>query len=397
MTPYADFLYFRVSLVALLPTILHGLTGWRGRRVLIVVTTAAMLAIQYGGPATLGAVRGISELWIVGAYAALEWLLAVGFLAARRGRRRPWLFRLALVMALAPLGLARWLPLVAPDWNLGFLGISYVTLRSLDTLICIEDGLVTELPPWSSSASSSSSRRSPRVRSIAIGASRVTGRASARGPSFCRMSIRAVHRIVRGFLYKFILAALIQQHWLTPAASSASVASGISYMYAYALYLFFDFAGYSAFAIGFSYLFGIHTPENFRRPFLAPNIREFWNRWHISLSWWLRDHVYMRFVMAAAKGGWFRSQHLASHVGIILAMGLMGLWHGTQAQYILYGLYQAALLVGHDVFARRIAGRLPRLPVSIRRPAAVFITFHAVAFGFLIFSGRLTVGVSATP
>ena len=59
---------------------------------------------------------------------------------------------------------------------------------------------------------------------------------------------------------------------------------GISYMYAYTLYLFFDFAGYSAFAIGFSYLFGIHTPENFNRPFLAPNIRDFWNRWHISLS-----------------------------------------------------------------------------------------------------------------
>ena len=397
MTPYADFLYFRVSLVALLPTILHGLTGWRGRRVLIVVTTAAMLAIQYGGPATLGAVRGISELWIVGAYAALEWLLAVGFLAARRGRRRPWLFRLALVMALAPLGLARWLPLVAPDWNLGFLGISYVTLRSLDTLICIEDGLVTELPlveflGFLLFFPTISAGPIDRYRRFARDWARERTRAE-----FLQDVDQGVHRIVRGFLYKFILAALIQQHWLTPAASSASVASGISYMYAYALYLFFDFAGYSAFAIGFSYLFGIHTPENFRRPFLAPNIREFWNRWHISLSWWLRDHVYMRFVMAAAKGGWFRSQHLASHVGIILAMGLMGLWHGTQAQYILYGLYQAALLVGHDVFARRIAGRLPRLPVSIRRPAAVFITFHAVAFGFLIFSGRLTVGVSATP
>ena len=104
MTPYADFLYFRVSLVALLPTILQGLTGWRGRRALIVVTTAAMLAIQYGGSATLGAGRGISELVIVGTYASFGWLLAVGFLAVRRGGRRPWIFRLALIAALAPLG-----------------------------------------------------------------------------------------------------------------------------------------------------------------------------------------------------------------------------------------------------------------------------------------------------
>ena len=73
-------------------------------------------------------------------------------------------------------------------------------------------------------------------------------------------------------------------------------------MYAYSLYLFFDFAGYTAFAIGVGYLFGIHTPENFQRPFLARDIRDFWNRWHISLSWWFRDHVYMRFVMAASDG-----------------------------------------------------------------------------------------------
>jgi membrane protein involved in D-alanine export len=161
-------------------------------------------------------------------------------------------------------------------------------------------------------------------------------------------------------------------------------------MYAYTLYLFFDFAGYSAFAIGFSYLFGVHTPENFRRPFLASNIREFWNRWHVSLSWWLRDHVYMRFVMAATKRSWFPNRHLASHVGLVLALGLMGLWHGTQWQYVLYGLYHGVLLVGHDVFSRRIAPRLPHLPGFLRVPLSVLVTFHAVAFGFLLFSGRFT-------
>src|SRR5437870_10707770 len=102
---------------------------------------------------------------------------------------------------------------------------------------------------------------------------------------------------------------------MDPAAERSGVMDIISYMYAYSLYLFFDFAGYSAFAIGFSYLFGIHTPENFNKPFLARNIRDFWNRWHMTLSFWLRDHVYMRFVMAATKGRWFKGRYAASHIG----------------------------------------------------------------------------------
>src|SRR5207244_4380927 len=81
----------------------------------------------------------------------------------------------------------------------------------------------------------------------------------------------AVHRVFTGFLYKFILAALIKRYWMDPAAVEAGFLATLSYMYAYSLYLFFDFAGYSAFAIGFSYLFGIHTPENFNKPFLAAN------------------------------------------------------------------------------------------------------------------------------
>jgi membrane protein involved in D-alanine export len=153
--------------------------------------------------------------------------------------------------------------------------------------------------------------------------------------------------------------------------------------------LFFDFAGYSAFAVGLSYLFGIHTPENFDKPFQARNIRDFWNRWHVSLSAWFRDHVYMRFVLAAAKGRWFRSTRVASQVGSLLAMGLMGLWHGTTWYYVAYGVYHGALLAGHDAFTRwnersNFWGDGP-----LWRAASVLVTFHFVAFGFLIFSGRL--------
>jgi membrane protein involved in D-alanine export len=198
----------------------------------------------------------------------------------------------------------------------------------------------------------------------------------------------AVPRIFLGFLYKFILAALIKRFWVDHATGN-SLANTISYMYAYSLYLFFDFAGYSAFAIGFSYLFGIRTPENFNLPFLATNIRDFWNRWHITLSFWFRDHVYMRFLIAAAKGKWFRSEQIASYLGYFLAFGLMGLWHGTELHYIIYGLYQACLLTLYDLFSRWNKQRQLWRTGRAWRLASIVVTFHFVCFGFLIFSGRL--------
>ena len=160
-------------------------------------------------------------------------------------------------------------------------------------------------------------------------------------------------------------------------------------MYGYSLYLFFDFAGYSAFAVGVSYLLGIHTPENFNRPFLAGNIKDFWNRWHISLSTWFRDHVYMRFMLAATKGRWFTGKYTASYLGFFLTFGLMGLWHGIEPYYLLYGLYHGTLLVGHDLFTRwnkprRVWGNGP-----LWRAAGTLVTFHLVCLGFLLFSGRI--------
>jgi membrane protein involved in D-alanine export len=160
-------------------------------------------------------------------------------------------------------------------------------------------------------------------------------------------------------------------------------------MYAYSFYLFFDFAGYSAFAIAISYLFGVHTPENFSRPFLARNIRDFWNRWHITLSFWFRDHVYMRFLLAAARGKWFRSMHTAAIVGYFLAFGLMGLWHGIEPHYIVYGLYMAALLSAFHIFSSWKKVHHYWREGRLWNALAVFITFNAVCFGLLIFSGHI--------
>jgi membrane protein involved in D-alanine export len=389
--PYADFGYWSLLLYPTLPTLLVA-WGRRLRQLWILVATAGMLVIQYSAERVIANNVFVREVWIVIGFAAFELLLAGGFLVIRqRTTRVPWLLWIVVFLGLVPLIATRVLPRVAPAFQIGFLGISYLTFRSVDVLIGIQDRLIRTLSPMTYLAyvlffPTISAGPIDRYRRFLDDWLRSRNRTE-----FLQDLDGAVHRIFTGFLYKFILAELIRRYWLEPAATQPGVVGTISYMYAYSLYLFFDFAGYTAFAVGVGYLFGIHTPENFRRPFLARDIRDFWNRWHISLSWWFRDHVYMRFVMAATRGRWFADRHVASYLGFFLSMGLMGLWHGLEPRYIGYGLYHGALLTGHDVFSRwnkqhRLCGDGP-----LWHALGVLLTVQAVCFGFLIFSGHLSI------
>jgi len=388
MIPYADFLYFGLLLYVVVPALILGLAGrlsWRW----IALATLAMLVVQYGGTLQIEPQTAVREIWIVAAYALFEWAVALAFLRVRARTKRRWPFYAALGLALCPLALAKFLPLFTPSFLFGFLGISYVTFRALDVIFCVQDRLITALPPVQFLAylfffATISSGPIDRYRRFDADWKHRRSR-----EEFLQNLDGAVHRIFTGFLYKFILAALVKQYWMDPAANQVGLLSTLSYMYAYSFYLFFDFAGYSAFAIGVSYLFGIHTPENFDRPFLARNIRDFWNRWHITLSWWFRDHVYMRFVMAATKGRWFKNKYVASYLGFLLGFGLMGLWHGTAANYILYGLYHGTLLAGHDAFSRWNKQRGLWGDGPLWHAAGVVLTFNSVCFGFLLFSGHL--------
>lgn len=393
MIPYAGFLYFGVLLYVFIPTLILSWIGWLSWR-WVVLATLAMLVVQYGGTLQIEPRTAVREVWIVAGYALFEWVLALAFLRLRSRTNRRALFYGALALALLPLALAKFLPLFAPNFLFGFLGISYVTFRALDVIFCVQDRLITALPPVQFLAylfffATISSGPIDRYRRFDADWKRRRSR-----QEFLQDLDGAVHRIFTGFFYKFILAVLVKRYWMDIAEPQTGLLKNLSYMYAYSFYLFFDFAGYSAFAVGVSYLFGIHTPENFDRPFLARNIRDFWNRWHISLSWWFRDHVYMRFVMAATKGRWFKNKHLASYLGFLLAFGLMGIWHGTAPNYILYGLYHGGLLAGYDAFSRwnkrsRLWGE-----GLVWRAASVALTFNCTCFGFLLFSGHL--GLAAT-
>jgi membrane protein involved in D-alanine export len=392
MIPYTSFLYFGVSLYVLLPSLL---IGWVKKlsRLWIVLATLVMLVVQYSIPQKIIGNISIPDIWLVVGYVVYEWVATSIFLVITRttGKHR-LIFYLFLLAGLAPLLAAKFIPLFNIPYTLTFLGLSYVTFRSLDAIIGIQDGLIKSLPPIQYL---SYVLFFPAISSGPIDRySRFAGdwNKSRTGAEFVQDLDSAIHHVFTGFLYKFILAALIKTYWLDPVAQGSQLLTLVSYMYAYSLYLFFDFAGYSAFAVGFSHVFGIHTPENFNRPFLSRNLRDFWTRWHISLSFWFRDQIYSRFVLAALKGHWFKNnKYVASYLGFLITFGLMGLWHGTAWYYLLYGLYHGVMLTVYDLLGRwnkrvKIWGE-----GFFWQSLSIFITLQVVCFGLLIFSGRLAV------
>jgi len=384
MTPFADFTYFALLLYVVVPTIVLGCFGRATWRWTLFVSLLAA-GLHFSSKLNLPGGVVVREIWIAAGYAVFEFLVASMLL---RWRSR-FAFYLALAATIFPVAAAKLVPFLGPQTGFGFLGISYVTFRALDVVFSIRDGVLKSLSPttWLGFVfffPTISSGPIDRYRRFEKDWLKRRTRAE-----FLEDLDFAVARIFRGFLYKFIVAALISSYWTGPLEKQSGPLAMWGYMYGFTFHLFFDFAGYSAFAIALSRIFGIRAPENFDRPFLSRNIRDFWNRWHISLSFWFRDHVYMRFLLAAAKGKWFAGKHTASWLGLFLTFGIMGVWHGFAWHFILYGFYHATLLGAYDAFARWNKTAQRWRDGRWHRVADIALTFHAIAFGMLLFSGRL--------
>ncbi len=231
------------------------------------------------------------------------------------------------------------------------IGLSYVSFRSLQVIIEINDRLIKQLnffqyvnfllffPTLSSGPIDTSRRFENDIEK------------QTDPKEYKIMLNQGINRIFTGLLYKFIVAFLIKYYWLDLIThGDKGILNTICFMYAYSSYLFFDFAGYSFFATGFSYVFAIKTPDNFDKPFLSKNIKEFWNRWHMSLSYWFRDFVFMRVVQKLMKSEQLKSRLLIFACGYSVSFILMGLWHGFALHYLLYGIFRAMLLFSYEWF-----------------------------------------------
>ncbi|MGA7238937.1 MAG: MBOAT family protein [Bryobacteraceae bacterium] len=144
--------------------------------------------------------------------------------------------------------------------------------------------------------------------------------------------------------------------------------------FAFAMQIYFDFSGYTDMAIGMAKLFGFHFPVNFRRPYLARGIADFWRRWHISLSTWLRDYLYIP-LGGNRRGRWMTYRNL------LITMLLGGLWHGASWNFLIWGGYHGALLS----VERATSGSEPRPHWSPLDPLRAIVTFALVTIGWVFF------------
>jgi alginate O-acetyltransferase complex protein AlgI len=183
-----------------------------------------------------------------------------------------------------------------------------------------------------------------------------------------------VRRFVGGFAKKMIVANAVavpaDQIFSLPAGQLSTPVAWLG-IACYTIQIYFDFSGYSDMAVGLGKLFGFQFLENFNFPYVAQSIRDFWRRWHISLSSWFRDYVYIPL-------GGNRVSPFRNHLNLVAVFFLCGLWHGASWTFVAWGLYHGIFLVLEKT---PWGGRLDELPRPLRHLYAVFL----VMMGWVLF------------
>ena len=218
--------------------------------------------------------------------------------------------------------------------------------------------------------------------------------------------VEAFWLIVAGLAKKVVLSSYLSAHVVDPVFANPHQHSALEVLFAiwgYAVEIYADFSGYTDIAIGLALLMGFRFPVNFRRPYTAIDLQDFWRRWHITLSFWLRDYLYIP--LGGNHGGEARVS-----LNLLITMVLGGLWHGASWTFVIWGAYHGVgQIIGRRRRAVRVAKGLPGEPEGRARIAwAQFVTFQVVCLGWLFFRAdtlgnafamlsRLVVGWGSSP
>ncbi|MDN5060520.1 D-alanyl transfer protein [Aliarcobacter butzleri] len=201
--------------------------------------------------------------------------------------------------------------------------------------------------------------------------------------------------LIVGVLFKFVIAQLVAMYWLAKIdENSTNLLDMANSAYSYTTYLFFDFAGYSAMAVGLSFMIGIFIPMNFNHPYLAPNPQDFWRRFHITLGTWLTDYFFKPLYKYLHKYPYLKNRKLLlQNIAITCTFLLMGMWNGLTWYFIfsgfLFGIYSSihnayVLYVkkgGYDYFSF-----FPEIiSINLKR----FLMINGAVFALYFFSGRV--------
>jgi alginate O-acetyltransferase complex protein AlgI len=195
---------------------------------------------------------------------------------------------------------------------------------------------------------------------------------------------KAVFLIGCGLFKKAVISDYISVNFIDRVFDAPALYSGVENLvavYGYALQIYCDFSGYSDMAIGIALLLGFHFPINFNAPYQSRNITEFWRRWHISLSTWLRDYLYIS--LGGNRKGKFRT-----YLNQLLTMLLGGLWHGASWRFIIWGAFHGVALSVHK-FYRSVFNKSPESQSAhdgfFGKLVSILLTFHFVCFCWIFF------------
>ena len=331
-----------------------------------------------------GAIYGKSKSMVVYLLAFIIYQYVLVFIAQRMDSKR-----------LKPLVMLSILPLVVNKvfaitqlHLLAFIGISYMSFKTIQIMLEISDGLIKEkisvkdylqfllfFPTVSSGPIDRSRRFLKEINEVML------------RKDYLELAGDGIYRIVLGLLYKVVLSTYVYQ-MLLALSNTGTVVYSLKYMYLYTFYLFFDFAGYSLMAVGSSNILGIQTPMNFNKPFLSVDIKDFWTRWHITLSTWLRDFVFSRVLMQVIRKKWFKNRLHNAAYAYMVNMLVMGFWHGISISYIAYGFYHGILISGFEIYQKKSTFYKKHKNKTWYKLISWFVTMNLVMVGFFIFSGE---------
>lgn len=378
---YGDYFYLYILTIALIPAIILGILEKNIKYYGAFISVLMVMMIIGMEKAFL--IFLVSEIALIKIYSVL-----------RKKTDNKYLYYFILFCSMLPLIIFKVTSLVHIN-VFGFVGISYMNFKAIQMVIEIYDETIKEVSIldtiyffiFFTTLSSGPVDRSRRFESD-------LNKIITRDEYISDYLIFGVKRILQGLIYKFVIANLISSLWMSKILSIDMIHRKLNllinswnYMYAYSMYLFFDFAGYTALAVGTSYILGIKMPENFNKPFLSKDMKEFWTRWHISLSKWFGDYIYSRIVLNGMRNKIFKNRFIASHTAQMLTMFIMGVWHGLKWYYILYGIYQGLALVGTDIFQRKSKFYKKHKKDKWFQYVQIIVTFHIACFGLLLFSG----------
>lgn len=196
------------------------------------------------------------------------------------------------------------------------------------------------------------------------------------------MFARGAFFILIGLFKKAVISDYISLNFVDRIFDNPSLYSGIENLlgiYGYALQIYCDFSGYSDMAIGIALWLGFHFPLNFNAPYTSVSVTDFWRRWHISLSTWIRDYIYVSF-------GGNRHGKVRQYINLIITMLLGGLWHGASLNFVVWGGFHGLALALHKWFRTEVLHHDKHYKSKgIKKFFAVVLTFHFVCFSWLFF------------